>query len=148
MTSATDTSIKATILFDGVCNLCNASVRFIINRDARQRFQFAALQSSIGQQLLAEHNVAPNSLDSVLLIEEQQIYRESTAALRIAKQLDGLWPLLGVLLWIPSGLRDWGYRFIGKRRYQLFGKRQHCMIPSDKLRQRFLAEQPNNTNAP
>lgn len=126
------------ILFDGVCNLCAWSVRFIIERDAARRFQFASLQSGIGQRLLKEHGISRDHMDSFVLIEDGQAYTESTAALRVARQLRGLWPCLSVGLILPRFLRDPFYRFIAKNRYHWFGKQESCLMPSSELKGRFL----------
>lgn len=122
------------ILFDGVCNLCTGSVRFVIARDARKRFRFASLQSPAAERLLGERG----SLESVVLVMGGRTYRKSTAALMIARRLDGLWPLLAVLLAIPRFLRDAAYDWIGTRRYRMFGKTGACWTPQPELAERFL----------
>lgn len=122
------------ILFDGVCNLCTASVRFVIERDSRRRFRFASLQSASAERLLGERD----QLESMVLVADGRTYRKSTAALLIAKRLDGAWPLLAVLLAIPRPLRDWVYDWIGNRRYRMFGKRDVCWTPRPELAERFL----------
>lgn len=127
------------ILFDGVCNLCSASVRFVADRDRRQRFRFAFLQSETGQGLMRRHDLDDGDLlSSVILIDRGRAYEKSTAALRIAKQLDGLWPALFALILIPKPLRDWVYDFVGQRRYRWFGQTSVCQIPRDDLRERLL----------
>ena len=128
------------ILYDGVCNLCNASVRFVADRDRALRFRFAFLQSRSGEALLQRHGLeeARNRLDSVLLVEDGRVYDKSTAALRIARQLDGLWPALFVFIALPRALRDRVYDFIGRRRYRWFGKTDECQIPRNDLRARLL----------
>jgi predicted DCC family thiol-disulfide oxidoreductase YuxK len=122
------------ILFDGVCNLCTGSVRFVIARDARARFRFASLQSAVAEKLLGGRD----QLDSVVLVEGGKVYRKSTAALRIARRLDGAWPLLAALLVVPRPLRDAVYDWIGRRRYRMFGKREACWIPHASVAERFL----------
>jgi predicted DCC family thiol-disulfide oxidoreductase YuxK len=122
------------ILFDGVCNLCTGSVRFVIARDRRRQFRFASLQSPVAQKLLG----APGALDSVVLVMDGATYRKSTAALLIAKRLDGLWPLLAVFLVVPRFLRDGIYDWIGNRRYRLFGRTDACWTPQPGLAERFL----------
>lgn len=124
------------ILFDGVCNLCNASVQFIIKRDPKAIFRFAALQSETGQKLLAEHPQV--SADSVLLADRGKIYQQSTAALKIAGRLSGLWPLFYVFMIVPRPLRDAVYNYIAKNRYRWFGKQESCMLPTVDLKSRFL----------
>lgn len=126
------------ILFDGVCNLCAWSVRFIIERDAAQRFQFASLQSETGQRLLIEHQISRERMDSFVMIEDGQAYTESTAALRVARQLSGLWPCLSVGLILPGFIRNPFYRFIAKNRYRWFGKQESCLVPTPELKSRFL----------
>lgn len=122
------------ILFDGVCNLCTASVRFVIARDSRRRFRFASLQSAAAERLLGERD----QLESMVLVADGKSYRKSTAALLIAKRLDGAWPLLAAFLVIPRPLRDAVYDFIGRRRYRMFGKRDVCWVPRPDLAERFL----------
>lgn len=122
------------ILFDGVCNLCTGSVRFVIERDSRKRFRFASLQSPVAERLLGRRE----DLESVILLQDGKTYRKSGAALRIARRLDGLWPLLAVLLIIPGFLRDAVYDWIGRRRYRMFGRREACWLPGVDLADRFL----------
>ena len=122
------------ILFDGVCNLCTGSVQFVIARDSRKQFRFASLQSPIAEKLLGRRD----DLESMVLVQDGQIYRKSTAALLIAKRLDGLWPLLAVFLVVPRFLRDAVYDWIGRRRYRMFGKRDACWVPNAELAERFL----------
>ena len=133
--------ISSVVLFDGECNLCNHSVQFILRRDPARRFHFAALQSSAAQRLLRQSGQAPTLLpDSVVLVEQAKVYTKSTAALRIARRLSGLWPLAAVFLLVPAFLRDGVYDLIAQHRYRLFGKREACMLPSPELRGRFLNE--------
>ena len=122
------------ILFDGVCNLCTGSVQFVIERDSRKRFRFASLQSPVAERLLGRRE----DLESIILLQDGKTYRKSGAALRIARRLDGLWPLLAVLLIIPGFLRDAVYDWIGRRRYRMFGRREACWLPSVDLADRFL----------
>ena len=125
-------------MFDGVCNLCNGFVQFVIERDPSGRFQFAALQSEAARRVLAAHD-APNPLaDSVVLTEEGRVYTGSTAALRIARGLRFPWPLAGVLLAIPRPLRDGIYAGVARRRYRWFGRREQCMVPTAATRSRFI----------
>lgn len=129
------------VLFDGVCNLCNASVQFILDRDARGYFRFAALQSEAGAKALRAHGREASSgePDSVVLIEDGRVYERSDAALRIARRLDGAWPALCVLLVIPRPLRDTAYKLIARNRYRWFGRAAECRLPSPALRARFLS---------
>lgn len=128
------------VLFDGVCNLCSASVQFIIDRDPRAHFRFAALQSPVAARLLAEHGaVLPGGEpESVLLLEDGVLFERSEAALRIARRLRGPVRLLAPLLSLPHGLRDRAYRFIARNRYRWFGKAESCRLPTPALRARFL----------
>ena len=129
---------RPVILFDGVCNLCTGSVRFVIARDSRKQFRFASLQSPVAEKLLGAQGRDGDRLESVVLVVGERTYRKSTAALLIARRLDGLWPLLSALLVIPRPLRDAVYDWIGKRRYRLFGKRDACWRPQPEFAERFL----------
>ena len=126
------------ILFDGVCNLCNGFVQFVIERDPDGRFQFGALQSAAAQRVLDQHHASSPLLDSVVLLEEGRVFNGSTAALRIVRRLRFPWPLAASLLLIPRPLRDWIYAGVARRRYRWFGKREHCMVPTPALRSRFI----------
>lgn len=128
----------AVVLFDGVCNLCDRSVVFIVDRDPQGYFQFASLQSSLASRLLERFAYSSPSLDSILLIEKDRLYTRSTAALRIARHLRGAWPLLFAFIVIPAPLRDGVYRIIARNRYRWFGQMAACRIPTPQLRQRFL----------
>ena len=122
------------ILFDGICNLCTGSVQFVIERDSRKQFRFASLQSPAAERLVGRRD----HLETVVLVENGEVYRKSTAALRIARRLDGAWPLLAALFVVPRFLRDAVYEWIGRRRYRMFGKREACWVPSAELAERFL----------
>lgn len=126
------------ILFDGVCNLCNSSVNFVIDRDKQGRFKFASLQSEFGQKHIEQFGGDPAQLNSIMLIEECQMYQKSTAALRVARHLSGGWPLLYAFMIIPPFLRDLVYDWVAKNRYRWFGKEDACRIPSPELSHRFL----------
>ena len=125
------------ILFDGDCNFCDQSVQFIIKRDPQGLFKFASLQSEIGKKLLNKYNT-PSDLDSFVLIEGNHCYFKSSAALRICKNLKGVWKLLYVLLVVPKPLRDFFYGIIAENRYKWFGIKESCMLPSPEERKRFL----------
>ncbi|MDD9892208.1 MAG: DCC1-like thiol-disulfide oxidoreductase family protein [Gammaproteobacteria bacterium] len=135
--TAEPTAELPVVIFDGVCNLCNGAVQFIIQRDPKQRFVFSPAQSPYAQALLAEHGLQDLGLESFVLVENQQAYLRTTAALRIAHQLSGLWFFFGVFRIVPAPIRDWFYNALGKRRYQCFGKRQQCMVPTPELQARF-----------
>ena len=132
------------ILFDGVCNLCNGFVQFIIERDPRTRFRFASLQSNAAAALLNGARSAEASRhssvlpDSVVLVENGQLYTQSTAALRVARGLGFPWNVAYVFVIVPKPLRDAVYDWVARNRYRWFGKRDVCMVPTPELRQRFL----------
>ncbi|MBI5373033.1 MAG: thiol-disulfide oxidoreductase DCC family protein [Sphingobacteriales bacterium] len=126
------------VLFDGVCNLCNRSVQFIIKRDTKDRFRFAALQGKTGQALLAKHKLPADSFNSFILAEGDRIYTRSTGALRMLKRLGGPWSLLYVFIIVPRFIRDGIYNWIARNRYRWFGKRESCMVPTPELKNRFL----------
>jgi predicted DCC family thiol-disulfide oxidoreductase YuxK len=126
------------ILFDGVCNLCNRFVQFVIERDPDGRFQFGALQSAAARRLLDQHDALSPVPDSVVLVEEGRVFTASTAALRIVRHLRFPWPLAAAVLAIPRPLRDWIYSAVARRRYRWFGKRDQCMVPTPALRSRFI----------
>ena len=125
------------ILFDGVCNFCNGMVNFIIARDPKAYFKFAPLQSETGQRMRLRFGV-DESVDSIILIEDESAYVFSTAALRIVKGLGGLWRLLYVFIIVPTPIRDLFYRLFARNRYWLFGKKSVCMVPTPDIRARFL----------
>ena len=132
-------SDKKIILFDGICNLCNSAVQFVIKRDKEAVFRFAALQSEIGKKLIAERNIDTNKVDSIILIEPGiAYYIKSTAALKISTSFGGLWSLSTILMWLPEGFRNIVYDFIAKNRYKWYGKKDQCMIPTPELKARFL----------
>ncbi|KUG07003.1 thiol-disulfide oxidoreductase DCC family protein [Solirubrum puertoriconensis] len=127
------------ILFDGVCNLCHGLVQFIIARDPVGRFQFASLQSEVGQRLMPGGiNPDPDNPDSVVLIENGRAYTHSTAILRILQHLGGGWRLLSVGMVLPRFLRDAAYRFVARNRYRWFGKQNECWLPTPELKARFI----------
>ncbi len=126
------------ILFDGVCNLCNGSVQFVINHDKAGLFTFASLQSEAGQKLLSDYQIPGTVLSSFILIQHEQAYTKSTAALLVAKQLTGVVKYLYIFRVIPTFIRDVVYNFIARNRYRWFGRKESCMIPSPELRARFL----------
>ena len=130
--------MKRTVLFDGECNFCDASVQFIIKRDPYEHFQFTSLQSETGQQLSKDFGI-PEDVDSLVLIEKGKAYTKSGAALRIAKKLDGLWHLAFLFILVPSPIRDRVYDFVARNRYKWFGKKEEaCMLPTPAERKRFI----------
>ncbi len=126
------------VLFDGVCNFCDASVNWIIARDQRGTFRFAALQSPAGEQLQRTFGLDPNELDTLALVEGARVYRKSGAALRVLRRLRWPWPILFGLIAVPPFIRDFVYDFFARRRYRWFGRKDQCMVPSPELRDRFL----------
>jgi predicted DCC family thiol-disulfide oxidoreductase YuxK len=125
------------ILFDGICNLCNHSVQFIVKRDPAGIFKFASFQSGAGEKLLKEHGFK-GEINSFILIEQGKVYQKSSAALRVAGKLHGPWKLLVLFQIIPPFLRDLIYDLVAKNRYRWFGKKDSCMLPSPDLKKRFL----------
>ena len=129
---------KPILLFDGVCNLCNRLVQFIIKRDPGAKFRFTSLQSESGQALLESYGLPQDDLDTFVYLRQEKFYIKSSAVLHVLKDLGGGWQLLFVFIIIPKPLRDLVYTFVSKTRYSIFGKRDHCMIPSQDLSSRFL----------
>lgn len=126
------------LLFDGVCNLCNASIQWVIEHDPQAQFRFASLQSDFAKELLAGYDLPPAALDTVILVENGKAYTRSDAALRVARKVGGLWSLLSAFLIVPRPLRDLVYNFIARNRYRWFGKQESCWLPTPDLRSRFL----------
>ncbi|MCM3006458.1 thiol-disulfide oxidoreductase DCC family protein [Priestia koreensis] len=126
------------VLFDGVCNFCNGSINFIIKHDQKGIFQFAPLQSEAGERTLKSFSIPDHYLDSLVYIENNRCYVKSTAALKIARRLDGGWKLFYAAIIVPRPIRDYIYSIIAKNRYKWFGKRDACMIPTPDVRKRFL----------
>lgn len=130
--------MSAIILFDGVCNFCNGSINFIIERDKENYFKFAPLQSETGEKLLAEYGIDKTITDSVVLIEDGKAYTRTTAALRIARKLSGAWQWFYGFIIVPTFIRDIFYKLFAKYRYKMFGKQEACMMPTPEIRQKFL----------
>jgi predicted DCC family thiol-disulfide oxidoreductase YuxK len=126
------------ILFDGVCNLCNASVNFVIRNDKKGVFKFAPLQSNFGEQTLKKYAISPKDTDSIILIDREKSYIKSSAALYIAKHLSGAYPLLFGFMIIPKFMRNLVYDFIAINRYKWYGKEESCMIPAPELKEKFI----------
>lgn len=126
------------ILYDGVCNLCTGTVIFVIKRDRKRRFKFASLQSALGQELLRQFGFPTDDFKTFVLVTEDGHFTRSTAVLKVAKELNGLWPLLYALIIIPRPIRDIFYNYIARNRYRLFGKKEACLVPSPDIRDRFL----------
>ena len=128
------------MVFDGVCNLCSGSVRFIVERDPHAHFRFASIQSEAGAALMREHGLAIPEGDpsSIVLVEDGRAFTRSTAALRIVRRLRMPWTLLYAFVVVPRFVRDAVYDFVARHRYRWFGKKDACMVPTPELRARFL----------
>ncbi|HXH99278.1 MAG TPA: thiol-disulfide oxidoreductase DCC family protein [Sphingobacteriaceae bacterium] len=129
---------KYIVLFDGVCNLCNSMVQFIIKRDLKEKFRFASLQSESGQLLLKKFGLPLKDYNSFVFIKGDKYFLRSSAVLNVLKELGGMWKLVYGLIIFPTPLRDIIYNMIAKTRYKIFGKSETCMLPSPSLRKRFL----------
>lgn len=126
------------ILFDGICNLCSGTVLFIIRRDKKALFRFAALQSGAGQSLLKKHHLINEQNETIYYLCDNSCYSESTAVLHILRDLGRGWQLLYAFILIPACIRDTAYRLISRNRYRLFGKKEACMLPDPDIKNRFL----------
>ena len=130
---------KKIILFDGVCNLCDASVHYVIKHDKNDLFRFVALQSDLGQAILKHIGINPSHIDSIILYEPGiSYYYKSTAALHIAKSLRGIFTLATFFRIIPASLRDYVYDYVAKNRYKWYGKKQECLVPNEEVVSKFL----------
>jgi predicted DCC family thiol-disulfide oxidoreductase YuxK len=128
------------LLFDGHCSLCNGAVDFVLKRDTRKKLLLASIQGTAGQGVLKKYELPPSYLDTLVLVEEGKVYLGSTAALRVARLLGGGWPLFYGLIIIPKGIRDRIYKWISRNRFQWFGRRDTCRIPSASESAHFLKE--------
>ena len=126
------------ILFDGVCNLCNGVVQFIIKRDKEKKFRFASLQSNAAIELLKEYGSYSEEMNTIIYIRDEKIYYKSNAALFIMQDLGGIWKLVGAFRIFPLFIRNTVYDLIAKWRYRIFGKKETCMIPTEDIVDRFL----------
>lgn len=126
------------VLFDGVCNLCSGSVQFIIKRDPQAKYKFASLQSDVGQQILKKFNLSQTELHTIILVKSNSFLQRSDAALEIARNLTGGWPLFYVFKIVPRFMRDLIYNWISRNRYSWFGKQDSCWLPTPELKTRFL----------
>ena len=129
---------KPIVLFDGVCNLCNGAVKFIIKRDPAGNFLFAPLQGTTGQALLEQYNLPKDDFESFVLVDNGKAYQQSTAALRIAKHLGGGWLLVYGFIIVPAFIRNAVYKLIANNRYRMFGRQESCMMPTPDIKKRFL----------
>ncbi|WP_223590109.1 thiol-disulfide oxidoreductase DCC family protein [Neobacillus bataviensis] len=129
--------VERIVLFDGVCNLCNNSVHFILKRDINRSFKFASLQGETGQKLLKQYGLN-TAMNSFVLIENNKPYLKSTAALRVCMKLRGAWRLFSLFIVIPKPFRDFVYEVIANNRYKWFGKKESCLLPLPEWKDRFL----------
>ena len=129
---------KRILLFDGVCNLCNGIVQFVIKRDSIGKFKFASLQSESGKQLLKQFGLPTDDFDSFVFINGDKHFLKSTAGLQVLKEIGGFWQVLYIFIIIPKSFRDSVYHLVANNRYRVFGKREKCMIPTLEMEQRFL----------
>ncbi len=136
MTDLDDT--KKIIYFDGVCNLCNASVQFVLKRNTKKNILFTSLQSDAGKAMLLQNNLENKNFSSFVFIDNEKIYLRSSAALQVAKYLRGAWLLLYIFIIVPKFIRDAVYNLIAKNRYKWFGKKEECWIPTKEIMDRFL----------
>lgn len=127
------------LLFDGVCNLCNGTVRFVIRHDQKQLFRFAPLQSAAAQAILRNHGLDTTRLTSLVYFRKGRVLVRSSAALHVARDLGGAWRIAFAFILVPRWMRDAFYNLVARKRYRWFGRQDHCMVPSRKLRGRFLA---------
>jgi len=141
--SSFETNEHALVLFDGVCNLCNGAVNFIIDHDPDRYFRFAPLQSDLAERILENREGGDARLSTIVLVEGGEVFVRSTAALRIARHLSGPWPLLYAALIVPRPLRDAVYDWIAHHRYDWFGRRDQCRVPTPALKDRFLEYEPH-----
>jgi len=125
------------VLFDGYCNLCNGAVRFVLERDSKRVFDFAALSWPVGEALKHEYPEL-EEVDSIVLYNGEKVYVKSSAALKIAGELGGLWPMARIFWIVPRFLRDAIYGFVARNRYSWFGKKDTCMMPTAETEKRFL----------
>lgn len=134
----TNTNHSSILLFDGVCNLCNGIVQFVIKHDPNAKFKFASLQSEAGQTLLKKFSLKTNDFDTFVLVRGETYFVKSSAVLRVLNELGGVWKLFYAFIILPAPVRDLFYNAIAGSRYKLFGRRENCMLPSPELKQRFL----------
>lgn len=132
-------TMKSLIFFDGVCTLCNNSIDFIIRKDNKGRFLVGSLQDEYSKKILSKYDVKEDYLDSLVLLEKDEVYYRSTAALKIARHLSGLWPIFYPLILLPRFLRDPVYDWIGQNRYRWFGKKDSCRIPTPEEKEKFIS---------
>lgn len=126
------------LLFDGVCNLCSASVQWVLQRDKAGLFRYAALQSEIGGELLQRFGLDTAAFDTVVLVDGDRVFTRSDAALEVLRRLGSAWSWLGILHWAPRPIRDTVYNWVARNRYRWFGQKQECWLPRPEWKERFL----------
>lgn len=126
------------VLFDGVCNLCDGLVQFLIKRDRKLSMKFASLQSEIGASILQQHNLPLENFESFVYIRKGKLFQKSSAGLWVLFDIGGFWRLLFIFYIIPWFIRDWVYLLVSKNRYRIWGKKESCMMPDPKFKARFL----------
>ena len=130
--------LKKVLLFDGVCNLCNGAVQFVLKNDQKKDTLFASLQSEMGQKILKEHQLDTEQFSSIVYYRNQSLLFQSTAVLYLLKDMGGLWAGLFPLIIFPRFIRDFVYDVVAKNRYRWFGKSESCMLPLPEYKERFL----------
>jgi len=138
--NTTSTTNHPVILFDGVCNLCNGFISFLIDRDPKRVLRYASLQSAYGQRVLAKHHLDGNEFKSMILLENDRIYQQSDAALRILSRLGGIYAMASVFFAVPTFIRNGVYNWVAENRYRLWGKKETCRLPKPEERALFLEE--------
>lgn len=128
------------LLFDGVCNLCNGFVNFVIDRDPERLFRFAALQSRAGEGFSRKYSFSGDALRTLILVENGRVYQKSTAVLRMCRSLSGVWPVFYAFIIVPRFLRDAAYDLVAANRYRWFGRRETCRVPAAADKERFFGE--------
>lgn len=126
------------VFFDGVCNLCNGTVQFLLKIDTRRRLQFGSLHGETAKQILPKYQISPDTLNSIVFIHQNKVHTESNAVLEIFRVIGGLWAILYIFIIIPAFIRNALYKLIARYRYEWFGKKKECIIPYPELRNRFI----------
>lgn len=134
----TDQASRPVVLFDGVCNVCNATVQFILRHDRKEKFLFASLQGEYGRKVLETHHLPSDNFSSFLLADGDRIFAKSTGALELCRRLGGGWKILYAFILIPTPFRDAVYGYVARNRYRWFGKQDTCYMPTPALKRRFL----------
>ena len=136
--SAEELGDQRIVFFDGICNLCQRSVQIILTHDPKAIFSYSSLQGEVAKKILSSHQLDAEQMNSFVLLENGKVYTRSTAALRVAKQLSGIWPILYAFIIVPPFIRDAVYDWIARNRYRWFGKQENCWLPRPEWKTRFL----------